>query len=159
MKHGTCTHCGFEREKCQCGKKRNSSGDITKFSHYVNYQDERNMFSMSSPQMYQRDVEANKFFDEILPIDKELVSVWVERTSSHTVKLTEYSRNQHIYGTKRTWSCHDSSRYCFICTLCDFVDVLRMMAISILDLDLSTKPLVWSVLSGQDGRFTYHVTK
>ncbi len=154
MRHGTCSHCGFEMEKCVCGKKRNTSGDVAEFSHYVNYQDERNMFAMTSPRMYQRDSEENKFFDEILPVDKELVSVWIERTLLHTTKLTEYSRYQHIYGTKRTWSCHESSRYCFICTLCDFVDVLRMMAGSFMKCCPNT-PMVWVISASKDGRSSY----
>ncbi len=141
-------------EKCECGKKRNTSGDVAKFSHYVNYENEKNMFALTTPRMYQRDSEANKFFDEILPIQGELLSVWIERTSVHTMKLTEYSRNQHIYNTKRTWACHDSSRYCFICTLCDFVDVLRMMALSFVKCMPNTS-LIWVVSPDSDGRSSY----
>ncbi len=157
MRHGTCSHCGYEMEKCQCGHKRNTSGDVASFSHYTNYSDEKNMFSMTTPHMYQRDEEANKFFEEILPINTEDVKVWIERTQVHTTKLTEYSRNQHIYGTRTTWACHKSSRYCFICTLCDFVDVLRMFIQGIQDL-FPDKPIHWVVDVSKDGRSSYHVS-
>ncbi len=96
---------------CECGKKRNTSGEVVRYSNYTNYSDDKSMYSMTSPLAYQRDTEARKYFEEILPLDKEQLDIWIERTAQHTVKLTEYSRNWHIYGTKKTWACHDSSRY------------------------------------------------
>ncbi len=148
MKHGTCTHCGYDMELCQCGKKLNMAGNVEKYQNYNNYENpNRNPFAMTSPRMYQRDEESNKFFTEILPINNEEVAIWVQRTQIHTEKLTSYSRNHHIYGTKREWACHSSTRYCFICTLCDFVDILRSMALSYLD--LYPKTLYWRVSESQ----------
>lgn len=134
------------------------AGDVQRYGNYVDYQDEKNMFAMTSPMAYQRDEEANRFFTEILPIDKEGIKVWLDRTAKHTVKLTEYSRHHHIYGTKRTWSCHTSSRYCFICTLCDFVDVLRMFCISISQL-FPKEEIKWNVEVDKDDRVCYTLKK
>lgn len=154
----TCNGCGFQKRHCECGRKRNTSGDVVKYSNYSNWKDDMNPYSMTSPKMYQRDAESNKYFTEILPILNEEVQIWIERTASHTVKLTEYSRNHHIYGTKRTWSCHDSSRYCFICTLCDFVDILRSMAISFLNI-YPKPPLYWAISISDSGQSSYRLSQ
>ncbi len=152
MSTSTCTHCGYDTLHCECGKPRNSSGDVTRYTNYTNWKDKQNMYAMTSPRMYQRDSENNKFFEEILPINNEELKTWVERTTVHTIKLTEYSRDHHIYGTKRVWACHSSSRYCFICTLCDFVDILRSLALSILA--LYPKPVYWSVSESREYRLS-----
>ncbi len=152
----TCVHCNYDMEHCICGKKRNMAGDVEKFGNYSDWKDRKNMFAMTTPRMYQRDSEEHKYFEEILPLDKEKLDIWIRRTAQHTVKLTDYARYQHIYGTKRTWSCHDSSRYCFICTLCDFVDILRCLAVSIMEKFPDT-PLIWSISLSEDGRSEYHI--
>ncbi len=81
-----------------------------------------------------RDIERLKYFEELFPEDQEPLAIWLRRTARHVHQLTEYAQHQHVYGTKRTWSCHESSRYCFICTLCSMVENLRNTSMDMLSL-------------------------
>ncbi len=102
-------------------------------SNYTDYSTEENMYAMHTPTRA-IDVERLKYFEEIFPVDGEENESWVRRTAVHIHKLTEYAYHHHIYGTKRKWACHESSRYCFICTLCNIIEVIRNMSMDMIEL-------------------------
>ncbi len=112
-----------------------------KYTNYTDYSTEQNMYAMHTA-IRSRNIEELKYMEELFPEDGEHLDTWIRRTARHVHKLTEYAYHQHIYGTKRTWSCHESSRYCFICTLSQMLDILRNMALDILELGIKT-PLKW----------------
>lgn len=134
--------------------KRNSSGDLVKFNYYTDYTKEKNLYAMTSSIHQQQQRNEIKHNNDILPIDRESLNIWLKRTIKSSMDLTEYSRNQHIHGTTKTWACHTSSRYCFICTLCDFVDILRIMAHGLEDLGTSMQ---WSISVDEDGETRYQL--
>jgi len=98
-----------------------------KYTNYTDYSTEQNMYAMHKP-IRSKDTEQMKYFEELFPEEEEELETWLRRTARHVHKLTEYAYHQHIYGTKRTWSCHESSRYCFICTLSNLLQNYRNMA-------------------------------
>lgn len=63
--------------------------------------------------------------EELHPVDGEQLLTFMSRTEKAISNLTEYSNNQHIYNTSKTWSCHTTSRYCFICVSNQYISVLR----------------------------------
>ncbi len=103
-----------------------------KYTNYTDYSQENNMYAMHTT-VRARDIEQLKYFEELFPEENEPLDIWVRRTARHVHKLTEYSQHQHVYGTKRTWSCHASSRYCFICTLCTMLDCIRNVSIDMIE--------------------------
>ncbi len=103
-----------------------------KYTNYTDYSSENNMYAMHTTTR-SRDIEQLKYFEELFPEENEPLDIWLRRTARHVHKLVEYSQHQHVYGTKRTWSCHASSRYCFICTLCQMIENLRNTSIDMLD--------------------------
>ncbi len=88
-----------------------------------------------------KDVEHLKFMEELFPEEDEALENWIRRTARHVHKLTEYAFHQHIYGTKRTWACHESSRYCFICVLSQMLETLRNCSMDMIE-HIDT-PLKW----------------
>lgn len=135
-KKGTCAHCGYENRHCQCNEQpeKYPSGY---FNYYGNTWS-RDNFAITS--RIQRHTEAErKFMEELLPIDKEDVKTYLERSDIAMQKLIEHSIWYHLYGTKKgVWPCHSSSRYCFICNLAQFVEINRTFMMSMNDfVDLS----------------------
>lgn len=124
----TCTHCGYLKEQCQCGKKRNTSGDVVMFN---NYTDQRGTsdYSLTSKIGYASDDRIKpkmKLMDELHPIDGEKLLTYLKRTEIGEIELSTYSIAQHLWLTKKgVWACHSSSRYCFICNLVQFNNVNR----------------------------------
>jgi len=116
-----------------------------KYTNYTDYSEEKSMYAMHTATRA-RDVEAMKYFEELYPENGEHLDTWIRRSARHVHKLSEYAYHQHIYGTKRTWSCHESSRYCFICTMASFIEVLRNMAMDMLE--HLKEPLKWVVSEG-----------
>ncbi len=103
-----------------------------KYTNYTDYSQEENMYAMHTP-IRARNEEALKYLEELYPEDNEHLDTYIRRTARHVHKLSEYAYHQHIYGTKRTWSCHQSSRYCFICTQTSLVEILRNGAMDMLE--------------------------
>ncbi len=103
-----------------------------KYSNYTDYSQENNMYAMHTTAQA-RDIEQLKYFEELFPEENEPLETWLRRTARHVHKLVEYSQHQHVYGTKRTWSCHASSRYCFICTLCSMLENIRNVSMDMLE--------------------------
>ncbi len=132
-KVGTCKSCGYENANCICKnnnqlgtiKNRNTSGETRL---YQNYNDMRNTndYAMTS-RINRTSAEERKIMEELLPVDGELLTTYIQRTDIAESKLCEHSIQHHLFGTKRTWSCHTSSRYCFICTLAQYINVNRSL--------------------------------
>lgn len=136
-KTGTCASCGYEKRNCMCGRPKNTSGEYTM---YQNYKDFRNTpdYAMTA-RINRSSAEDRKIMEELLPTNNENVITFLQRSDLASSKLIEYSINHHLYGTKRVWSCHTTSRYCFICTLSQFLNILRSTLSSISDLVDLTK--------------------
>jgi hypothetical protein len=121
----TCLHCGYSKDNCVCHKRKNTSGDPVIYQNYV---DQRQVddYAMTA-RINRTSSEDRKIMDELLPMDGELLANYIKRSDIAASKLTKYSVNHHLYGTKRVWSCHTSSRYCFICTMAQSLEVLRAL--------------------------------
>ncbi len=117
-----------------------------KYSNYTDYSSEQNMYAMHST-VRARDIEALKYMEELFPEENEPMENWIRRTARHVHKLVEYAHHQHVYGTKRTWSCHESSRYCFICVLCQCLENLRNCSMDMMEHTKS--PLKWCKIDGE----------
>ncbi len=137
-KTGTCTSCGYEKIHCICHNKnqrgttynRNTSGQTEKYQHYQNYQ-ETNNDQYAETSRINRGSDEEKFMEEFNPVQDELLSTYISRTAIATEKLIEHSMFKHIYGGRKPWPSHTSTRYCPVCTLCQFVNTLRATLISL----------------------------
>ncbi len=69
--------------------------------------------------------------EELIPVDNEEILTFIKRTDIAESKCLKYGYNHHLHGTKRVWSCHTSSRYCFICTMCQLLETNRAIAYSL----------------------------
>lgn len=114
--------------QCVCGKKRNTSGGVVAYSNYrdMRYTDD---YAMTS-RINRTSAEERKIMEELLPIDGESLDNFVKRTAIAEQKLVEHAVAHHLYGTKRVWSCHTTSRYCFICTMAQFIECTRAILMS-----------------------------
>jgi hypothetical protein len=124
-KRGTCDHCGHMKSHCVCGRPRNTSGDTVKYNNYTDFRNHDD-YAMTA-RINRTSSEERKIMDELSPISGENLKTFIKRTSLAERKLTEYAVTHHLYGTKRVWSCHTSSRYCFICTMAQYIEVNRMV--------------------------------
>lgn len=137
----TCSSCGYQMAYCECGKRRNTSGDVAKFNNYQDYYSNnwaRKNFAMTS--RIERHSEAErKFMEELIPIDGENAITYIQRTDINEAKLIEHSIWYHLYGTRKgAWPCHTSSRYCFICNCCQMLEINRQVILEMGNfLDLS----------------------
>ncbi len=137
-KKGTCSSCGFEKRFCMCGKKINTSGEHVMYQNYTDLRGIGSDYSTIRRSDPSGQKLGRKFMEELMPVDKETLLNWYHRSEIAEDKLCEYSIQHHIYGTKKTWTCHDSSRYCFICTLVQYVNSHRIINSSLSNLiDLS----------------------
>ncbi len=132
---------------------RNTSGEEVKFNYYdnSNYYS-KDSYARTSPlnKNEREQTKEAKQMAEFLPVHEEYVTSWMRRSASASHKLTEHARYHHIFGTSKTWACHTSSRYCFICELCNFLDMMRTLILSLTTLtDLSK--LQWSVNESDEG--------
>jgi len=135
-KTGTCEHCNYEKMFCICNNnklrnyntgKRNTSGDLVR-PPYQNYQEQDDY---SRHQHYQANDMERKFMQEFFPIDKENLTNYISRTNLAAEKCIESSIYKHLYGGKKPWPSHTTSRYCPICILAQQVEQLRQLIISI----------------------------
>ncbi len=140
--------------------KKNTSGDEVKFNNFDNSNYALNDYSrigkMRPAQNERYDSKEAHQMIEFLPVDGENCMSWQRRTAQAAYKLTEHSRYYHVYGTSKTWACHTTSRYCFICELCNFVDMLRTF-INSLDELIPLSSLNWQVLTDAEG-LSYRLT-
>lgn len=144
-KTGTCASCGYEKIHCICHNKnqygtiynRNTSGERRKYQNYQDYEsDNYNDYSQTS-RISSRDIE-RKFMDEFFPVTNETLDIYYARTAIATHELIESSMYKHIYGGRKPWPSHTSSRYCPICVLCQQVETYRQLIEKLSDfIDLS----------------------
>ncbi len=111
------------------GHKRNTTGDTVKFQYYDNYNSNTSDYSETA--RINRNTDEKKFMEEFYPVDKELMSTYIARTQTAENKLIEHSMYKHIYGGRKPWPSHSSTRYCLVCTLCQFVNIHRDIWISL----------------------------
>ena len=110
---------------CECGKKRNTSGDVTRYQHHTNptdlYNDPSRFSETSSIPRYDNSHNVRnkerKFIEELVPIDGELLSTYIQRSRLSASKTVEDSTYLHIWGTSKTWPSHNGDRYCPVCIL------------------------------------------
>ncbi len=134
-KHGTCSSCGYEKQYCICETNnqhgtiypRNTSGETRKFQNYDHYNSNTDDYARTAP-MY-RDPYGNerKFMEELYPVNDETVSTYLKRTEIASDQLIQSSMHKHIFGGRKPWPSHTSSRYCPVCTLCQFVETLTQI--------------------------------
>ncbi len=118
----TCTHCGFTRSECICGKKRNTSGDVVAYQNYTDY---RGFSDYATTRRISQAESKQKYMEELHPLQSENLSAFFQRTQTHIQQLNEYSIQHHLVGTKKgAWQCHTSSRYCFICVQVQLTNLL-----------------------------------
>ena len=121
----TCSNCGFQMRDCECGKKRNTSGEVQRYQHHTNpidlYNDPQRFSETTSIPRYNNELQnrnkERKFISELIPLDGELVETWIKRTRISTSKTVEDSTYLHIWGTSKTWPSHNGDRYCPVCIL------------------------------------------
>ncbi len=135
---------------------RNTSGDKVQFNYYDDWKGKKDLFALTSSVVREEKRDEVKHMSSLFPVHGEKLESWIRRTARDTLELTENARYHHIHGTKSTWACHTSSRYCFICVLSDFVDILRCMALSYMELELKTPP-IWDLSLDNEGVTRYHV--
>lgn len=123
-KKGTCPHCDYPKRDCHCGRRKNTSGDYVAYNNYTDYRGTDN-YAMTARINRGVSPEERHIMEELQPMDEELLSNYIKRTEIAEHNLCKYSIQHHLYGTKKVWACHTSSRYCFICVLVQFVNVTR----------------------------------
>ncbi len=135
-KTGTCSICDYEKMFCICHNqkirnnntgKRNTSGDLVR-PPYQNYSEQEDY---ARHQHYDPNSYERKFMQEFFPIDLEPVSIYIARTNVQSEKIIQSSVSKHLYGGKKVWPCHTTSRYCPICILAQQVEQLRQIIISL----------------------------
>ncbi len=121
------------------------------FNYWEDWSKKKDLYALTSSINRQEERSAVKHMEALFPTDGEQLSSWTRRTARDSMELTENARYHHIHGTSKTWACHTSSRYCFICVLCDFVDILRTMALSF------PEGGIWSLSLDDQGVTSYKV--
>lgn len=148
QKSGTCPHCDYPKSDCHCGRKINTSGDYVAYNNYTDYRNTAD-YAMTA-RINRTSSEDRKIMEELLPVNGETVFNFLKRSDIAEQKLIEYSLQHHLYGTKRVWSCHTSSRYCFICNLSQYLNMLRAMYNGLSDL-IDLKNYYFHVTKNNDG--------
>ncbi len=121
---------------------------------YTNYNDYRNdsnaPYSMTARINRSPEI-ARKFMEELQPVNDEMLTNFYTRTEIAEKELVSYGIHQHLYGTKRVWSCHTSSRYCFICTKAQYIDIHRSINTQLLKLcpDLQRVRITLTVVNNE----------
>jgi len=125
-KKGTCKSCGYEMKYCICGKKKNSSGDVQLYQNYNDYREASYQNYAVTSKINRTTREERKIMEELSPVDGELLSTYLKRTEIAEHELIQYSIHYHLYGTRKgAWACHTGSRYCFICSTAQYLNVNR----------------------------------
>ncbi len=149
-KTGTCDHCNYEKMFCVCNNnklrnyntgKRNTTGDLVR-PPYQNYSEQDDY---TRRQHYQSNDMERKFMQEFFPINGEPLTNYISRTNLSSEKIIESSVHKHLYGGKKVWPCHTTSRYCPICILAQQVEQLRQIITTLAETqDLSNLTLTVS---------------
>ncbi len=108
--------------------KRNTSGETQKYQHFQNYSNNPDDYSETA-RIY-RNSDDQKFMEELFPVQDEELSTYISRTATASNKLIEHSMYKHIYGGRKPWPSHTATRYCPVCTLCQFVTNLTDIIIA-----------------------------
>lgn len=154
----TCPSCGYQRAFCQCGRKKNTTGESVKFQNYQDYTHDTDNYAMTSKIRRRQDKIEKKFQQHLNPVNNESVYTWIDRTETMVDTLLKYSHAQHLWETsKGQWACHRTSLYCFICTSNQIIEMYRMMSHALQDrVDISK--LVWYVDELGDDSRTYTIS-
>ncbi len=128
MKFKTCLHCGYDSIHCKCGKERNTTGDVEEFQNYHNYDNEQD-YSRTAP-MIPRSKEAH-ILEELKPVENEELITWIQRTNLGINKSSEHGIYHHIFGTRKTWPCHTTNRYCIVCLPNQYINMQRRALLAI----------------------------
>lgn len=131
-KKGTCNGCGYQKSECMCGRKKNTSGEYTMYQNYKDFRNEPD-YAMTA-RINRTSSEDKKMLTELMPMDGEFLLNYLERSDIGESQLNQYAINHHLYGTKRVWSCHTSSRSCFICTIVQFNNSNRAILSTLKDI-------------------------
>lgn len=122
----TCSHCGYDRVHCQCGLPKNTSGQVRMFQNYTDYREQNEDYSTTS-RINRSSPEERKFMLELIPINKEEMGTYLQRSEIADRELIKSAIYRHLFGTKKTWSCHTTTRYCIICTMAQELNVMRAL--------------------------------
>ncbi len=124
----TCPSCGYARTFCICGRKRNTTGDVQKFQNYQDYTTDGDNYAMTAKFKRPLDKHEKKFLEELNPVNGESLITYMKRSDLSASNVCGYGHSQHLWGTsKGEWACHRTSRYCFICTQIQHIQMLRIM--------------------------------
>ena len=121
----TCSHCGYQRTFCQCGRKRNPDGNIRK-PMWRDYKSDPEDYSRTASIRSRQDAQ-QKWNHDRLPVSSEQLITYIQRSDISIKELVEYSMHRHLYGTSKTWPCHTQARHCLVCDLCQEVTTLRQL--------------------------------
>ncbi len=124
------------------------------FNYWEDWSKKHDLYAMTRSNVKGDELGSVRHSTQLLPVDGERLQKWISRCARDSMELTERSRYHHIHGTSKTWACHSSMRSCFICEVCDYVDILRSMAVSLLLID-GMPPLCW-LLSVDDSGVTHY---
>ncbi len=121
--------CDNAKQRMHQTGKRNTSGELER-PPYLNYQadDDYSRHQHYDPNSYER-----KFMEEFYPIEQEQVSTYISRTNLASTKIVQSSVYKHLYGGKKVWPCHTTTRYCPVCILAQQVEILRKIIIALSD--------------------------
>ncbi len=145
----TCDHCGYQRTFCQCGRPRNTSGEVTKFQNYTDYTGAELDFGLTSPMRRSSKEQRaeKKYIEELNPTNKEKLYTYLQRTQKGMAAVRQKSHSYHLWETKKgIWPCHSTSRYCFICVKNQYLEFAELMAEKFLDLMDSLNPEIKGAL-------------
>ncbi len=129
---------------------RNTSGDKVQFNYWEDWSTKKDLYAMTASNVRAEEAGSVRHSTQLLPVDGERLQKWISRCARDSMELTERARYHHIHGTSKTWACHSSMRSCFICETCDYVDILRCMAVSMLLID-GIPPLIWHLTLDDQG--------
>ncbi len=101
--------------------------------------------------------ETRKIMEELAPVDGESVQTFLTRSDIGVRKLIEYSMHQHLFGTRKgAWACHTASRYCFICSTCQYLDILRSSLMQIQEIN-PNKEYYFNITTYEDQPDTFKI--
>lgn len=132
-----------------CGRKKNVAGEYQVYQNYQNYREQSYQdYAVTKRTARNQEVE-RKFMKEFSPLDKENLYSYLKRTDVAMNEVIKFATHHHLYGTsKGAWQCHTATRYCFICTLTQLLNVNRTILSAIehiepiqkLQLNITTHP-------------------
>ena len=150
-KVGTCDHCGYLKRNCMCGRKRNTSGEVVMYSNYTDLRNSDDYAMVSRIQRTSK--EERKIMEELNPVDGENLITFLKRNDTAEFELCKYAIHRHLFGTKKTWPCHTTTRYCLVCTLVQVVSVNRALWESMFKLkDMSKMKIQVNDLDNNQGQ-------